>query len=120
MSYLVEYAVRRPAAVGRRRRAVRVDERLVLNRPQFDGGANVRVFVEDTSARRERFRRSPPAPRLRLRIADCDNQIALEFSVESPSCARTRCTRSRPCSAPPPLPGRPGGGGRADAARERR
>jgi hypothetical protein len=84
MSYLVEYAVRRPAAVGRRGRAARVDDRMVLNRPQFDGGANVRVFVEDTSGRRERFRRSPPVPRLRLRIADCDNQIALEFSVESP------------------------------------
>jgi hypothetical protein len=84
MSYLVEYVVRRPAPVERPGRAARVDDRIVLNRPQFDGGANVRVFVEDTSGRRERFRRSPPAPRLRLRIADCVNQVALEFSVESP------------------------------------
>jgi hypothetical protein len=84
MSYLVEYAVRRPATAGRRRRGIRVDERIVLNRPKFDGGAHVRVYVEDTSARRARFRRSPPTPHLRLRIADCVNEIALEFSVSSP------------------------------------
>ena len=69
---------------GRRRRGIRVDERIVLNRPKFDGGAHVRVYVEDTSARRARFRRSPPTPHLRLRIADCVNEIALEFSVCSP------------------------------------
>ena len=72
MSYLTQYAV---SAV----RGARVDERTRLNRPAFDGGAHVRVFVEDTSSRRGRL----PSPRLRLRIADCTNQINLEFSVDS-------------------------------------
>ena len=83
MSYLVQYAARRPTAVGRRRRGARVDERLVLNRPKFDGGASVRVFVEDTSGHRLRLRRSPPSPRLRLRVTDCENAVHLEFSVDS-------------------------------------
>ena len=61
----------------------RVDERTSLNLPDFDGGASVRVFVEDTSAaRRRRLRRTVPAPRIRLRIADCVNEANLEFSVE--------------------------------------
>jgi hypothetical protein len=81
VSYLMEHAVRRPTSAGRTRRGARVNERLVLNRPMFDGGAYVRVFVEDTSGRR--FRRTPPAPRLRLRIADCAHEVNLEFSVES-------------------------------------
>jgi hypothetical protein len=80
MSYLVQYAARRPKSAGPARRGARVDERLVLNRSQFDGGAYVRVFVEDTSARR--CPRRPPAPRLRL--ADCAHEVNLEFSVESP------------------------------------
>jgi hypothetical protein len=84
MSYLLRHTVRRPTSVGRPRRGARVDERLVLNRPQFDGGAHVRVFVEDTSGRTRRLRRTPPVPRIRLRIADCANQIVLEFSLESP------------------------------------
>jgi hypothetical protein len=83
MSYLVQYAARRPTAAGRRQRGARVDERLLLNRPDFDGGAHVRVFVEDTSGRRRRIRRTPPVPRIRLGIADCVHEIALEFSVES-------------------------------------
>jgi hypothetical protein len=81
MSYLAQYAARRPTSVRRPRRGVRVDERTKLNHPQFCGGAYVRVFVEDTA--RKRFRRRPPEPRLRLRIADCENEINLEFSVES-------------------------------------
>jgi len=75
MSYLTQYAVSRG-------RGARVDERTRLNRPDFDGGAYVRVYVEDTSNRKLR----PgllPSPRLRLRIADCANQINLEFSVDS-------------------------------------
>jgi hypothetical protein len=75
MSYLTQYAV--SAARG-----ARVDERTRLNRPAFDGGAEVRVYVEDTSSRKLR-RGQLPSPRLRLRIADCTNQINLEFSVES-------------------------------------
>jgi hypothetical protein len=83
MSYLVQYAARRPnSPEPGRRGGARVDERLVLNRPRFDGGAYVRVFVEDTSARR--CRRRPPTPRLRLRVADCAHEVNLEFSVESP------------------------------------
>jgi hypothetical protein len=84
MSYLVQYAARRPNSAGHvRRRGPRVDERLTLNRPRFDGGAHVRVFVEDTSGRTRRFRRTPPSPRLRFRVADCENVVNLEFSLES-------------------------------------
>ena len=82
MSYLTQYAVRRPASARPARRGARVDERTLLNRPEFDGGAYVRVFVEDTSNRRVRRRRLP-LPRLKLRIADCVNEVNLEFSVES-------------------------------------
>jgi len=78
MSYLTKFALWRPAPL-----AARVDERTLLNRPDFDGGAHVRVFVEDTSNRKFRRRVLPPSPRLRLRIADCVNEINLEFSVES-------------------------------------
>ena len=53
-----------------------------LNFPEFDGGAHVRVLVEDTSAHRIRRRRLP-SPRLKLRITDCTNRIHLEFSVDS-------------------------------------
>ena len=80
MSYLLEHAAPR---LARGRRAFRVDERVVLNYPAFDGGAHVRAFVEDTSARKRRFRRLP-SPRLKLRITDCVNEINLEFSVDSP------------------------------------
>ena len=83
MSYLTQYAVSRPASVRPARRGARVDERVPLNRPAFDGGAAVRVFVEDTSNRKARRRRLP-SPRLKLRITDCVNQVNLEFSVDLP------------------------------------
>ena len=83
MSYLL-HAVPRLAAGRRGPGAARVDERVTLNRPDFDGGAHVRVFVEDTSDRKPRLRRVPPRPRLKLRITDCVNEIHLEFSVDSP------------------------------------
>ena len=77
MSYLAPYAVRRrPSTLAR------VDERVLLNRPDFDGGAHVRVYVEDTSEHKLRRRRLP-SPRLKLRIADCVNEIHLECSVDS-------------------------------------
>jgi hypothetical protein len=79
MSYLTQYAVARPSS----RRGARVDEHTVLNHPEFDGGAHVRAFVEDTSGRKLR-RRRVPSPRLKLRITDCTNQIHLEFSVDTP------------------------------------
>jgi hypothetical protein len=77
MSYLLERAARRSSSDAR------VDERLLLNLPAFDGGAHVRVFVEDTTGRKRRFRRVPPSPHLKLRVADCVNEVNLEFSVES-------------------------------------
>jgi hypothetical protein len=83
MSYLTQYADRRPASAPKPRRGARVDERTLLNRPDFDGGAYVRAFVEDTSGRKLRWRKLPPEPRIRLRISDCMNEIALEFSLES-------------------------------------
>jgi hypothetical protein len=82
MSYLTQYALRRPASARSAQRGVRVDERIVLNLPEFDGGAHVRVFVEDTSGKRRRWGRFPD-PRLKLRITDCENEIHLEFSVET-------------------------------------
>ena len=83
MSYLTLYALRRPASLRPARRGASIDERMLLNLPEFDGGAHIRVLVEDTSARRVRRRRLP-SPRLKLRIADCENEIHLEFSVDSP------------------------------------
>jgi hypothetical protein len=82
MSYLTQYALRRPASSRPARRGARVDELTRLNRPAFDGGAHVRAFVEDTSTHRIRRRRLP-SPRLKLRITDCVNEINLEFSVEA-------------------------------------
>jgi hypothetical protein len=79
MSYLTQYAVARPSS----RRGARVDEHTVLNYPEFDGGAHVRAFVENTSSRKLR-RRHLPSPRLKLRITDCTNRIHLEFSVDTP------------------------------------
>ncbi len=85
MSYLAPYAVRRPILgwrTGGGRRGVRVDERLLLNLPGFHGGAFVRVFVEDTT--HKRWRGTPPEPRVRLRIADCDDEISLWFELDTP------------------------------------
>ena len=81
MSYLLQHATRRPTSARRSRNGARVDEQTLLNRSAFCGGAFVRVIVEDTS--RKPVRRRPPSPRLRLRIADCANQINLEFAVDS-------------------------------------
>ena len=78
MSYLLQYA-RLPASIGRRSRHARLDERTTLNRPDFDGGAFVRCYVEDTTARR-RHRDA----RIELEIADCINSARLEFSLGSP------------------------------------
>ena len=78
MSYLLQHATRRPFLARRSRRGVRLDERTLLNRPEFDGGAFVRVFVEDTARRRRDC-----DPRLVLQIADCTNTINLEFTLET-------------------------------------
>jgi hypothetical protein len=63
-------------------RGAGVDEKIPLNLPGFHGGAYVRVFVEDTTFRK--WRRKPPEPRIRLRIADCSNEIALWFELQTP------------------------------------
>jgi hypothetical protein len=76
MSYLTSYATRNP-----RVRGAGVDEKIRLNLPGFHGGAYVRVFVEDTTFRK--WRRRPPEPRIRLRIADCSNEISLWFELSS-------------------------------------
>ena len=83
MTYLAQYAKRGVAALRPTPHGARVDERVQLNFPEFDGGAHVRAFVEDTSTHRIR-RHDLPSPRLKLRITDCTNQIHLEFSVDSP------------------------------------
>jgi hypothetical protein len=82
MSYLTQYALSRSSQARPIQRGARVDECTLLNRPAFDGGAHVCVFVEDTSGRRLR-RRRVPSPRLKLQIADCVNEINLEFSIDS-------------------------------------
>src|SRR5262249_13720198 len=75
-------------------RRARLDERTLLNLPDFDGGAFIRTYVEDTSER-ELLRHSTcnetPCthgawnfePRMKLEIADCRRVIALEFQVGS-------------------------------------
>ena len=83
MSYLTLHALRRPASIRPALRGTRVDESTLLNLPEFDGGAHVRAFVEDTSSQQMRRRRLP-SPRLTLRITDCANEIHLEFSVDTP------------------------------------
>jgi hypothetical protein len=79
MSYLLQYA-RHPASITPRTRTARVDEYARLNRPGLYGDAYVRVFVEDTTARR---RRRGGDPKLVLEVADCTNTINLEFSLET-------------------------------------
>src|SRR5881394_4076828 len=76
MSYLSSYATRNP-----RVRGAGVDEKIRLNLPGFHGDAYVRVFVEDTTFRK--WRRRPPEPRIRLRIAECSNEISLWFELSS-------------------------------------
>jgi hypothetical protein len=70
MTYLLQHT-RRPRSTG-----ARLDEKLRLNRPGLYGDAYVRVFVGRTRRRR--------VPRFELEIADCDNTINLEFSVDTP------------------------------------
>ena len=75
MSYLLQL-VRRPAST--RARNVRVVERTRLNRPGLYGDAFVYVFVEETAKGCNRD------PHTDLTIADCSNEITLEFSLETP------------------------------------
>ena len=85
MSYLVQYLPRASASVVKLRAGAHIDETLRLNLPGYYGDACVCVLVEDTSARKLRRRhRSPPHPRLRLEIADCVNEIRLEFDLSTP------------------------------------
>ena len=71
----------------------RLNERTLLNLPDFHGGAYVYVYVEDTSERG--LWRNPycedtctccpqnPEPRLTLEIADCDRRVSLVFDVDT-------------------------------------
>ena len=79
MSYLTQYALPHTAP---RSRGARVDLELPLNRPEFDGGASVRAYVQNTS-RHVCGHRRLPNPQLILEISDCVNAINLEFSVAS-------------------------------------
>ena len=72
MSYLSRFVMRRPS--------VRVDERVRLNLVGFHGDASIRTFVEDTSGRR-----GVREPRVRLRISDCTDEIALWFDLVDPA-----------------------------------
>jgi hypothetical protein len=91
MSYLMQYALRRPpSARAPKGPRPRVDERMLLNHPGFYGGAYVRTYVEDTSGRlperRRRLRGAstwPPSPHVTLEITDCSNAINLEFALTS-------------------------------------
>jgi hypothetical protein len=74
--YLLRFL--RPAFAAMHTPADRVDEHTRLNRPGLYGDAYVRVFVEDTSARRHRG-----DPFFILEIADCSNTINLEFAVHT-------------------------------------
>ena len=86
MSYLTQYLPRASTPVVALRPGARVDEQTLLNLPGYYGEAHVRVFVEDTSRRREKrwLRRAvPPSPRLVLQITDCFSEINLEFDLTS-------------------------------------
>ena len=64
----------------------RVADQRFLNLPGFHGGAYIRAYVEDTSARDfDAAKDHVPDPRLVLEISDCYNCIALEFDVSSPA-----------------------------------
>lgn len=84
MSYLLQH-LRLPASrvtsLGRRSKLARLDETTTLNRPDFDGGAFVRCYVEDTAAG---LRRGHSEARVELEIADCLSSINLEFPLDSP------------------------------------
>lgn len=70
----------------------RVSEQHFLNLPGFHAGAFVRAYVEDTSGRElpvgsygsEEGLPRNFEPRIVLQIADCSNQIYLEFEIDSP------------------------------------
>ena len=82
--------------VRRSRRGVRVDERTLLNHPEFDGGAFVRVFVEDTSVVEPGAESgaAPAAANRRLPERDLPRVRRRVSALRG-----TRSTRSTPCSA---------------------
>ena len=82
MSYLTLYALRRPASVRPARPGTRVDEKTLAEPAgvrRWRARARVRRGHVGARVRRRRL----PSPRLKLRIADCSNEIHLEFSVDS-------------------------------------
>jgi hypothetical protein len=72
--------------------AARVDERWFLNKPGFHGRAFIVAYVEDTSVRglescdTERDCDDCPSnfePSMTLEIADCHDEIELDFDIDS-------------------------------------
>jgi len=106
VSYLTSYAKRSSPVRG-----PGVDEKLALNLPGFHGGAYVRVFVEDTTFRR--WRRQPPEPRIRFRIADCSNEISLWFELDSPAARENSLYKIDALLGAPAVPRRARRGGGA-------
>jgi hypothetical protein len=82
MTYLMNFATRRLQR-GQPAPGVRIDEQNLLNLPGHHGDAFIRVFVENTYGR---LWRTPPQPQIRLEIADCVNEINLEFEVNTAEC----------------------------------
>jgi hypothetical protein len=82
MSYLLSHVARRSASAPSTAGA-RVDLYRLLNSPGYYADAHVHVYVEDTAGRKLRRWRNPPAPHIELEIADCVNEIRLEFDLSS-------------------------------------
>ena len=110
-------STRRASCLDAGAAGVRVDECTLLNRPGFDGGAYVRVFVEDTSI-------GACAARLRRRGSSCGSPTARTRSTSSSrrhaELARELALQDRhPARRAPALPRRPRCRGGAASARAR-
>jgi hypothetical protein len=82
MSYLSSYATRNPPVRG-----PGLDEKLPLNLPDFDGGAYVRVFVEDTTFRVAASRATPAHPATDRRLLE-RNLALVRASFPRGACQR--------------------------------
>jgi hypothetical protein len=80
MSYLLSHL---PRPAGSPSPGARIDLERLLNRPGDFADAHIRAYVEDTSGRKLRRWRNPPAPHIELEITDCINAIHLEFDLTS-------------------------------------
>jgi hypothetical protein len=80
MSYLLPHL---PRPTGSQSPGARIELHRLLNRPGHFADAHIRAYVEDTSGRKLRRWRNPPAPQIELEITDCINGIHLEFDLTS-------------------------------------